>query len=323
MNFKKLFVAIAFVVLLTGCNNLSEVEAKNLAENFINEYLLSGGPSAKVIETKSESGFWKLKIQLPDEREVDSFLSKDGKIFVPEAIYIEEVQAEVEKQKLEAEEMQAEILASMEKNERPVVELFVMSHCPFGTQAEKAILPAIEALGDSVDFQLKFVNYVMHGETEVREQLQQFAISEKYPEKLLPYLKKFLEVGDSAAALAAVDLKVGDLADTIATTDAKFEITKNLEDKSLWVKNQRGEPAYPHFNIHDSENEKYIVGGSPVFVVNGKVVEGAVRTPAAMLEMICGAFENSIEACSLELSSTTPSSGFGFDGEGSDGGSCS
>ncbi len=317
MNFKKLFVALAFTVLFAGCNNLSEIEAKNLAENFINEYMLSGGVTASVLEIESESGFWKLKIQLPNEQEVNSLLSKDGKIFVPEAIYIEEVQAEVEEQKLGAAAAQADILASIEKKGKPVVELFVMSHCPYGTQAEKAVLPAIEALGESVDFQLKFVNYAMHGETEVREQLQQFAISEKYPEKLIPYLKEFLEAGDSAAALAAVDLTVEDLADTIAAADAEFEIIKNLEDKASWVSER-----FPKFLIHETENEKYDVRGSPALAVNGKVIEGAARTPAAMLEVICGAFENPAEACSLELSSATPPSGFGFEGEGSDGGSC-
>ena len=144
MNFKKLFIAFALAVLLAGCTvgSLSEIEAKNLAENFVNEHLLSGGLTANVLEIESESGFWKLTIELSDGREVDSLLSKDGKIFVPEAIYIEEFQAEAEKQKLEAKTAQAEMLASIEKNERPVVELFVMSHCPFGTQAEKAVLPA-------------------------------------------------------------------------------------------------------------------------------------------------------------------------------------
>ncbi|MBU1089785.1 hypothetical protein KKF38_03260 [Patescibacteria group bacterium] len=317
MNFKKLFTTVFVIFLLAGCSSLSEIEAKNLAENFINEHLLSGGFTASVLEIKSESGFWKIKIQLSDGREVDSLMSKDGKIFVPEAIYIEEVQAEAEKQKLAAEAAQTELLASLEKSDRPTVELFVMSHCPFGTQAEKAILPAIEALGDSVDFQLKFVNYAMHGETEVLEQLQQFAISEKYPEKLITYLKKFLEAGDSAAALAAVDLEIEDLADTIAATDAEFEITKNLEDEASWVSGR-----FPQFLIHEAENEKYDVRGSPALAVNGKIIEAA-RTPAAMLEAICMAFENPAEACSLELSTATPSSGFGFEGEGSGEGSCS
>ncbi len=315
MNFKKIIAVLAFSVLLAGCGTLSKVDAKYLAEEFINENLLSGGLTASVLEIESDSGFWKLKIQLSDGREVNSLLSKDGKIFVPEAIYIDEVAKDAEEQKAVAAQQQAEILASIEKNDKPVIELFVMSHCPFGTQAEKAIIPALEELGDSVDFRLMFVDYAMHGEVEVREQLQQFAISEKYPDKVIPYLKEFLKAGDSDAALASAGLTSADLAGMIAATDEKYEVIKNLEDKENWVSER-----FPHFNIHDAEGDKYSIQGSPTLVVNAKVINGASRTPAGMLSTICAAFNNPAEACSAELSDATPSSGFGYGESGTDGG---
>jgi len=235
-------------------------------------------------------------------------------------MYIEEVKAEKEKQDTAAAAAQTEALTDIAKTDRPIVELFVMSHCPFGTQAEKAIIPAIDELGSDVDFRLMFVDYAMHGAIEVNEQLQQYAISEKYPDKLIPYLKEFLVAGDSDAALVAVDLTKDDLAGTVAAADAKFEITKNLEDKSLWMSER-----YPHFNIHDAEGDKYAVRGSPTLVVNGKVIEGAARTPAAMLETICSGFDSPVEACSALLSTTTPSGGFGYtEGKNSaSGGECS
>ena len=318
MNFKKIFTAVLTVTLLVGCGKLSQVDAKFLAENFINENLVGGGLTAEVLNIESESGFFKLDIKLSDGREIKSLISQDGKIFVPEAMYIEDIVAEKEKQEAAAAVTKAQTLSEMVKSDKPVVELFVMSYCPFGTQAEKAIIPAVEKLAENVDFRLEFVDYAMHGEIEVREQLQQFAISEKYPDKLIPYLKEFLVAGDSDAALTAVDLTSADLAGTIAAADSKFEIIKNLEDKSLWVSGQ-----YPHFGIHDAEGDKYSVEGSPTLVVNGKVVEGAARTPAGMLATICAAFETPVEACLAELSTATPSSGFGY-GEGvGDGGECS
>ena len=36
------------------------------------------------------------------------------------------------------------------KKEKPEVELFVMSHCPFGTQIEKGMLPVARLLGDKI-----------------------------------------------------------------------------------------------------------------------------------------------------------------------------
>jgi len=317
MNLKKIIATAFSTLLLFGCAKIGEDQAQEIAKKFIDENLLGGGMTAEIVEIESESGWWKLKVRLSDEREVDAFLSSDGKIFAPQAIYIAEAEEEAEKLKTEATESKTASLAEIEKSDKPVVELFIMSHCPFGTQAEKAILPAVEKLGDSIDFQLKFVNYAMHGKTEVDEQLRQFAISEKYPEKLIPYLKEFLAAGESEAALAAVDLTKDDLTEIVTTTDEEFEITKNLEDESLWMS-----AKYPHFNIHNAENEKYEVRGSPTLVVNGKTIESVERNAADMLTTICAAFNTPVEACGAELSKKSPAAGFGYDGEGEDGGSC-
>ena len=89
--------------------------------------------------------------------------------------------------------------AEVKKNDKPTVELFVMSHCPYGTQIEKGIIPAIEALGDKVDFNLKFCSYAMHGEQELREELNQYCIQKEQKDKLLPYLKCFLKEGKKGA----------------------------------------------------------------------------------------------------------------------------
>jgi hypothetical protein len=49
------------------------------------------------------------------------------------------------------------------KADRPVVDLFVMSYCPFGLQAEKAFVPLIDKFKKSTDINVKFVQYTMHG----------------------------------------------------------------------------------------------------------------------------------------------------------------
>ncbi|MFA6458233.1 MAG: hypothetical protein WCV72_02475 [Patescibacteria group bacterium] len=321
MNFKKILAVAAIALSLASCSSgLSSTEAKDFAQKFINEDLLSGGMTAEVTNAEKGSGFWNLDIKLSDGREVKSLLSLDGKIFVPEAIYVDEVKAAAET----AATAQTEALANLPKSAKPVVELFVMSYCPYGTQAEKAIIPAIEALGDSVDFQLKFVNYAMHGEKEVTENLLEYALAKNYPDKLIPYLKEFLKASDSTAALAAVGVSPADLAATIAATDKEFQITENLNNQDLWRKGQDGTPTYPNFNIDTADNEKYSIQGSPTLIINGQAAEGD-RTPAAMLATICAAFETAPESCATELSSASPSAGFGEEVQsaGASGGECS
>ncbi len=62
-----------------------------------------------------------------------------------------------------------------------------MSHCPYGTQIEKGILLVFRALGNKIDAQFKFVNYAMHEETELAEQLRQYCIMTKEPQKFYDY----------------------------------------------------------------------------------------------------------------------------------------
>ena len=52
------------------------------------------------------------------------------------------------------------------KSDKPEVELFIMSYCPYGTQAEKGILPVVALLGDKIDFKIRAVHYVLHGDKE-------------------------------------------------------------------------------------------------------------------------------------------------------------
>ena len=53
------------------------------------------------------------------------------------------------------------------KSDRPKVELFVMSYCPYGLQMEKAYLPAWELLKNKADIDLKFVSYSIHPKKKI------------------------------------------------------------------------------------------------------------------------------------------------------------
>ena len=68
---------------------------------------------------------------------------------------------------------------NLPKSDKPVVELFVMSYCPYGTQAEKGILPVLALLGDKIDFKLRMVHYILHGEPEDLENKRQLCIREE------------------------------------------------------------------------------------------------------------------------------------------------
>ncbi len=198
------------------------------------------------------------------------------------------------------------------KSNKPNVELFVMSYCPYGLQMEKAMIPVMELLHDYANFSVKFVYYSMHPSVgEVEENLRQYCIQKVQPDKYLDYLKCFVQTGSYSNPVAyrlclqraAID--VGALEKCMKETDAKYKVTYYLNNKSTWLSGR-----FPLFEVNAAENKKYGVQGSPTLVINGHVVE-VQRSPEAIKELICQAFVNPPAVCNTTLLSTVPAPGFG------------
>ncbi len=183
------------------------------------------------------------------------------------------------------------------KSDKPTVELFVMSYCPYWTQAEKWILPVIKLLKNKIDFKIKFVNYCMHWKKEIDENTLQYCIQEKEPKKYLWYLECFLWKEDNSEnCKKKLWINKNIIEKCIKNASEKFNITKN----------------FPKYDIYDKENKKYWVQGSPTLVINGIKVSPKWRSPKAYLEIICSAFKNPPKECKKELSNVPYDSWFGW-----------
>jgi len=171
------------------------------------------------------------------------------------------------------------------KSDKPEVELFVMTHCPYGTQSEKGFIPAIKALGNTIDAQIRFVHYFMH-EPEETETPRQVCIREEQSSKYLDYLECFLEDGDSDRCLSKTGINM-------------VNLNTCLESK-----------ADDYYGKDSELSEEYGVRGSPTLVVKGNIVSSG-RDSASYLDTICLSFNDAPEECGLELSSASLSPGFG------------
>jgi hypothetical protein len=217
------------------------------------------------------------------------------------------------KQMVQAMKQQQEEQAKPpEKKARPVVELFVMSYCPFGLQMEKAMIPVMELLQNYTNISIKFVYYAMHpGNGEVQENLRQYCIEKTQPNKYLDYLKCFVQNGSynnqnvSNQCLDEANVDRVLLEQCERETDALYNVTYYLSNKSTWLSGR-----FPLFLVNDKENKKYNVQGSPTLVINGKVVSVA-RTPEAIKEKICESFISPPKVCSTQLSDKQAQPGFG------------
>ncbi|MEI8361001.1 MAG: hypothetical protein WCG01_02650 [bacterium] len=316
---KKLILAgVVLSFVLTGCTlgefkkvgstnkKLTATEIKVKAESFINGTLMQPGTTATVGEPVLENGLYKINVSFKDGKAVDAYMTVDGKTFFPQSLSVEETEKQANAKKdttAGATDTQAPSTVTKKSN-KPVVEAFVMSYCPYGTQIEKGLIPVVKALGNKIDFKIKFVSYAMHGEKEVKENLLQYCIQKEQTAKYNNYLACFLKDSKSADCMKSTGIDEAKLKVCTDASDKKFDITKNFEDKSTY------QGQFPPFNTDKADNEKYGVQGSPTLVINGSQAD-AGRDSASLLKAICGAFNKAPKECSTKLSSESPAPGFG------------
>lgn len=273
--------------------------AKAKAEKFITDNLVQPGTDVKITGITQESDVYKMNVVV-GKQEIVAYMSKDGKNFFPEGMNMEEMAA-----KSKQDSKAAEPAKEAPKSDKPSVELFVMSYCPYGTQIEKGILPVVETLGKNIDFKLKFVDYAMHDKKEIDENLTQYCIQKEQPGQLASYLKCFLKDDSKAAeCLASSGVNAAKLSSCVKNADEDFKITENYNNKNAW------NGQFPPFNVDKADNDKYGVQGSPSLVINGTEISTA-RDSASLLKAVCASFNNQPQECSQELSSATPAAGFG------------
>lgn len=302
-----LLVVVAVVLgiaLYNSKGNLKPEAARIKVENFVNTYLMQNGAKATVSDVSESYGLYKMKINIGSGQIVDSYVSRDGKLFFPQALDIAKTIADANGGGAAAGEQAAATQTDIPKTKKPVVELFVMTHCPYGTQMEKGILPVISTLGKKVDFEIKFNDYAMHGEKELDESLTQYCIQKEQTAKYAEYLTCFLKASDSASCLASAKIDTGKVDSCVAKTDKAYSVKENFKN------NKDFKGTYPSFNVYKEDNAKYNVGGSPTLIINGTDVSSG-RDSASLLKTICSAFEEAPEECNTELSSASPSAGFG------------
>ena len=113
---------------------ISTDAAKAKAEEFINKFLMQSGSKATIKDITTEYGLYKLSIDITSDV-VESYLTKDGKLFFPQALNITEISAAKDTAATGDSAASTPSATVTKKSDKPVVELFVMSYCPYGTNS--------------------------------------------------------------------------------------------------------------------------------------------------------------------------------------------
>ena len=277
---------VSFSGGMTG-NAISESDMENLALDFFNTKLSQSPGTFESIE--EVSGVYAVNVAY-DGQTVPLYFTKDGNWIAQggELMPISDEKPSNAGSDTNPDAGSDAPAPDVVKSDKPKVELFVMTHCPYGTQAEKGMVPVLDLLGDKIDGDIKFVHYFMHegpGE-EPDETPIQVCLREEQSDKYLDYLTCFLEDGSSERCLDATGGNKGLLNSCVENKAADYYATDSEESQAAGVR------------------------GSPTLVINDAIVQ-AGRDSASYLQAVCAAFNDAPSECEEVLSSASPSPGFG------------
>ncbi len=282
---------------------LTAEQAKIKAENFLNESMpaLTGmdNMSAEVTEVNDEDDFYySVAFNLLQDdamvQEAQVYVTKEGgKIILGGSIFdLDEPLAEPT----------PEPTPELAKSDTPNVKMFVMSYCPYGQQAETGLKPAIELLGNTIDFEPHFVIYSdyasgypeycfdennkycsMHGISELNEDVRQLCIWKYEKDKFWDYVSGI----NANCSISEIETCWKEQAEKAGIDAEKIEQCFNEEALELLA-------------AEKELNNQYGVSGSPTVLINETRYSGG-RAPENYKLAICSAFNQEPEECSQEL----------------------
>jgi len=296
-NFKLFNLPIAGMATV-----LTPQEAAKKCVDYINNNLVQTG-QATLVSVEELSGIYNVTTSYQGQQ-IPVYVTKDGKFLI-----LQQQTFDMSKPIPKQPEQQTQ--GEIPKKDKPEVHAFVMSYCPYGLQFLKAYIPVMELLDGKADLQVNFVSYAMHGKKELDENTRMYCIQKEQVDKFTKYLRCFVQTDKSEECIAEAGIDKTKLESCINSVDKQFNITGLYNDKSTWSGG-----IYPQYPVDAILASQYSVRGSPTFVVNGKTVQ-VDRSPEAIKQIICSAFNNPPEECSQKLSTNAEAPGIGSIGSGS------
>lgn len=237
-----------------------------------------------------EKYFYKVELSLDAESQ-SFYLTKDGQSLVLPNSLIDI--AKLQTQAMPPHETGSDVIP---RSARPIVELFVMSLCPYGIKAQKEALAVANTFGDTIDFKIKFIVDMngdsieaiksLHGRDEVREDARQNAIMRLYPDRFSGYIAHISE-NECMFRCGAFKLE------EYWKKPAK-ELRMDVKRIEAYAYAQEG-LALLRQDSRDAK--KYEVRASPTCVINGTRTNSIFQGRKALKDAICSAFLEPANIC--------------------------
>ncbi len=304
-------VAVIVVVVLVYVNpsdgsslqnsfqNIFGTSSQKIGEEtvkYINDKGLSPQGPVSLVSVSEESGMVKIKIKI-GSNEFDSYITKDGKFLFPSAPI--DMSAADEGSSANNNNTDSTASTSITKNDSPLLEVFVVSRCPYGLQIQRAVADAVKNIPELAQYiKVEYIGAVsgnkitaMHGDAEATENLRQICIREEQSAKFHDYVACQMKTGDIAGCQTSIGID-----------SAKLNSCVSTASKGI---------AYAQKDFDQSNN--YGVQGSPTIFLNGtKISESDFggRSSGGVKSMVCAGFNNQPEFCSTKLNTVAAAVGF-------------
>jgi len=211
-----------------------------------------------------------------------------------------------DEQREEVEAERNELLGLELEDNKPQVDFFVMSYCPYGNQAEELLKPVFDELKGEAIFNPRYVIYnrgtgcytdddgtelcSLHGEVELNQGMRELCVYNEYGEEA--WFDFALAMNEDCNGQNADTCWEGVASGLGYDTEM---ITTCFDDNKVSY-------AREHYEL----NKMLQVSGSPTLFFEGERFNGA-RSSNAYLAAICAGFDDKPEACQNVVEETVSS----------------
>ena len=309
MNRNTILVCVAVVaIIITGVlifadskgsfslPNILGVSKDQIGKNavdYINTNKLSATP-ASLVSVSEESGLVKIKISI-DGKEFDSYVTKDGKLLIPQVINMAPAKADAT-----VGQNENQTPASVAKADVPALDAYVVARCPFGIQMQRAMADAVKNIPSLAQYiKVRYIGAVsgntitaMHGEAEAKENLRQICIREEQPTKYWAYV--------------GCQMKT-------AGTEVSCEKSTGVDSAKLSACISNPNKGVAYAKVDFDLSAKYNVQGSPTLILNGAQISESSyggRSSDGVKSMLCAGFNTQPGFCSTKLNTAEAAASF-------------
>lgn len=259
------------------------IDKDKAAEKLITYLNSRTGGGVELVSSEEDGSLYKVMVSYQGD-EIPVYVTRDGEYFVQGVVPIASSES-TSNTNTQATEVQ--------KSDKPKVELFIWSYCPYGVQAQGPLAEVAKLLGEYADFEA-VLYYDGHGAYETQQNKIQACIQELYPDNYWNY---------AAGFVTDIYPKCGSSRDIDCDKTDSIKLMKSLGISSTKVMDCVESQGADLIAEHASRATEYGVTGSPTLVINGVKVNTA-RTAEAFKTAVCDAFNTAPEECSETLDSS-------------------